>query len=817
MPFLSITTELLPWAATIGAGGIAGSGLGWWLASRVRMSGSASDHNQEPLTRTPEATLCAALSAARAGIFEFDVHAKTVTGCAGFQSLFGLGENAPLELNDYLDRLHVEDREHLAGLVQQSLENKAGYFAEYRIVLPTGQERWVVCRAEPLFNPGGEVERFAGTLIDITERKQAEEALKESEQRFRSLFEQNIDGIFSMDLEGRFQNANPAALRISGYSLEELRQRRFTDLCAPDMLTDTEASFQSTVAGANQQMETALIRKDGLRVELLIRGTPIVVNGKVVGIFGVAEDITERKRAERALDENESRLQLALEAGQMGLWTLDLDNQEVTLDTANRHLFGMAEPRRAFPTEELFQRIHPDDVNMVRGRFEAMLAGDKDYSAEFRVQLPDGQVRWLTGRGRVVRDNTGKAVQVVGVNFDVTQHQVATEQLNLARIAAETASRAKDNFIATLSHELRTPLNPVLILASDQERNTGLPAQLRADFEMIRKNIELEANLIDDLLDLTRIAQGKLRLDSRIIDIQTLCRDAVEMLRADISTKGLEVAIECTATRRWISGDAVRLQQVFWNLLKNAVKFTPIGGQIRMELCDQGESSILIRIQDTGIGIDPGNLEKIFDAFEQGDPVINRRFGGLGLGLAISRTLVQMHGGRIWATSEGRDYGTCFHLEIPVVDPEDKPAPQISVPDQSPSPKRILLVEDDEATRLTLERLLTRRGHHLVAVSTTESARQEAAKGEFDVLISDLGLPDGNGHELMAQMRELQGLQGIALSGYGMEEDIARSHASGFAIHLTKPIDIKVLDRAIAQVSTPPTADLESPEHLPAA
>jgi PAS domain S-box-containing protein len=547
-----------------------------------------------------------------------------------------------------------------------------------------------------------------------------------------------------------------------------------------------------------------LISKDGARVELLIRGTPIIVDGRSVGVFGVAEDITERKRSQRALDENESHLQLALEAGQMGLWTWDLESQVVILDSANCQLFGIDRAKSTLSTEELFLRMHPDDINVVRRQFDAMIEGHGDYNAEFRVLLPEGQVRWLAGRGRVVRDGTGKAVQVVGVNFDVTQHQVATEQLNMARIAAETASRTKDNFIAALSHELRTPLNPVLILASDQERNPDLNPELRADFGMVRKNVELEAHLIDDLLDLTRIARGKLRLDLRVIDLQALCHDAIEVLRADLKAKGLKLLMECSATHRWVSGDAVRLQQVLWNLLKNAVKFTPVGGQIQVDMCDQNGGSILIRLRDTGIGIDQENLEKIFDAFEQGDAGINRRFGGLGLGLAISRTLVEMHGGRIWATSEGRDHGTCFHLELPAADPAELPLSVPAAADQEFTPKRILLVEDDEATRITLERLLTRRDHEVVAVSTTAAARQAVRCGQFDIIISDLGLPDGSGHELMTHLRDIPGLRGIALSGYGMEEDIARSHASGFALHLTKPIDIRALDRAIATVSLAP-------------
>lgn len=798
----SFDTALLSWALALIAGGIVGGGLGWWIAAHVPKKDRLARSEPGTSLRSPEAHLHSALSVARAGTFELDVRSLRITSSAGLRRLFGFADTDSLHLRDYLDRIHPGDRDRVAALIHQSIEKGAGHFAEYRVMLEAGQERWVGARADLVCDADGKVERLAGTLIDITERRQTEEALLESEQRFRSLFEHNIDGIFSVDLEGRFQNANPAALRISGYSLAELRERRFSDLCAPDMLEITETVFRSTLSGTSQQIETAMIRPDGIRVELLIRSTPTIVNDKIVGIFGVAEDITERKRTQRALDENERRLQLALEAGQMGLWTWNLEENAVTLDAANCQLFGIDVPGGAFPSEDLFQKIQPDDRGVVHRKINTMLSGDGDYAAEFRVLLPEGRVRWLAGRGRVVRDNSGKAIQIVGVNFDVTQHQVATEQLNLAKVAAEAASRAKDDFIAALSHELRTPLSPVLILASDQERNSALPPELRADFGLIRKNVEMEAQLIDDLLDLTRITRGKLRLELRPLDLCALCHDAVEMLRAEISVKRLNLSVECTASRHWVEGDTVRLQQVFWNLLKNAVKFTPVGGRVRVEICDGKESLVLVRVQDTGIGIDPENLERIFDAFEQGDVAINRCFGGLGLGLAISRTLVEMHGGRLWAISEGRDLGTSFHLELPVTNAADTQPTAPTPPDQSLTPRRILLVEDDEATRTTLERLLSRRGHQVTAFATLAPAAEAARKERFDFLISDLGLPDGSGHELMAQLRDIPDLQGIALSGYGMEDDVARSRESGFAVHLTKPIDIKVLDRTLAQLST---------------
>jgi len=382
-------------------------------------------------------------------------------------------------------------------------------------------------------------------------------------------------------------------------------------------------------------------------------------------------------------------------------------------------------------------------------------------------------------------------------------------QLAAARDRAVAASRAKDDFLARLSHELRTPLNPVLLLASDAAAKPDLPPDIRADFEMIANHVKLEARLIDDLLDLSRITQGKFSLEKRPFDFNTLLQDAVAMVRPEAEHKRLHFRVEVAPLAELVYGDDVRIRQILWNVLKNAVKFTPAGGEVSLTAGRQPASgSIEVTIRDTGIGLTPAELERVFEAFAQGEharPQGAHKYGGLGLGLTISRTLADLHGGSIRAHSPGRNAGSTFVVELPL--PGAGPAPAGGpCPAPAPARRRILLVEDHESTRLSLVQLLERRGFEVRAAGSLAEARRLAGSETFDILLSDVGLPDGSGYDLMADLRGRAGLTGIALTGYGMEEDVSRSQRAGFAAHLTKPVSAAALDRALASHAPGPAA-----------
>ncbi len=372
-------------------------------------------------------------------------------------------------------------------------------------------------------------------------------------------------------------------------------------------------------------------------------------------------------------------------------------------------------------------------------------------------------------------------------------------ELAQAKAAAESANTAKDEFLAALSHELRTPLTPVLMLAADMEKSGELSAAVRRDFAMIRKNVELEARIIDDLLDLTRITHGKLTLHCEVVDVHALIRHALSILRSDAEARKMDIALDLLAAQHEVSGDPVRLQQVFWNVLKNAIKFTPESGRIHIRTWNDG-THLRVSTTDSGLGITAEELPRIFNAFAQGQEAAATRFGGLGLGLSISALLVREHHGRIWAESAGRHLGSTFHLELPVA----APAAQLES-NTTPAPAdvarslRVLLVEDHDDTRAVLERLLKRWGHQVTPAASVATARAAIEQGTFDLLLSDVGLPDGTGYDLGPLWQEKSSAPAIAMSGYGMEADVARTRAAGFVEHIVKPVSAERLREVITQ------------------
>ncbi len=380
--------------------------------------------------------------------------------------------------------------------------------------------------------------------------------------------------------------------------------------------------------------------------------------------------------------------------------------------------------------------------------------------------------------------------------------QKEREELRLGKEGAEKASLAKDAFLAALSHELRTPLTPALMATMALEQDPSLPASARSTLGMIRRNVELEARLIDDLLDLTRIARGKLELHITAVDIHAIINRALEICQTDIHTKQQKLHLFLDASRSKLMADPVRLQQALWNVIRNAVKFTPPRGIITLRTGNRDDKTVWVEISDTGPGFPEEILPTLFKAFEQGGRDITRRFGGLGLGLAISHSIMESHQGTITGRSRGADLGATFTLELPMglMAQPGMPLP----PERRPNGKdrgglRILMVEDPHDTRTSMERLLRRAGHDVTATESAAEALQAAATEEFDLVISDLGLPDQSGIELMRQLRDLHGLQGIAVSGYGMEDDVVRSRDAGFVYHLTKPIHMETLRQVILQ------------------
>lgn len=539
-----------------------------------------------------------------------------------------------------------------------------------------------------------------------------------------------------------------------------------------------------------------------------------------------------------ALAASEERLRLALEGSRTGTWDWNLLINRLTWDDYMYPLFGRTKEEFDGTIESVLRVVHPNDRSKLKRALRDAAETEQDLNIDFRVVDPDGAIRYMASRGRVFFDNAGKAVRMTGVSMDVTASKQIEEALSKAKEAAEMANKEKDEFLAIVSHELRTPLTPVLATVAMLESDKTVPPDVARELELIRRNVEMEARLIDDLLDINRIVRGKLELHRQVVDVRSLLGHAMQnYCLAAAAKKGIRVSMNATASETHVLVDSSRMTQVFWNLLQNACKFTPRGGAIDVRVYNEyrhlgstnaknGDAEtlagLIVEVKDTGMGIGPETLPRIFNAFEQGERSRGKGFGGLGLGLAISRAIIELHGGSISAVSEGKDKGATFLVRLNCVKPglttgTDQPV-SIS-PETTPArPMRVLVVEDHHDTAEQFARLLKRAGHEVTCAGTIKEAQTYALVTPdrnqtcaFDILISDLDLPDGSGLELMRNLAQRCSIRGIAISGHGMKEDIDGSMAAGFSYHITKPVNWSELRSAIEKIGQEVSLESDRP------
>jgi PAS domain S-box-containing protein len=517
-----------------------------------------------------------------------------------------------------------------------------------------------------------------------------------------------------------------------------------------------------------------------------------------------AKEALERKTAELA--HSLSMMRATLDSTTDAIVVTDLTGMITVFNEKYAEMLGLSrdviESSEVQQLREMFSRQFKDPEEFLARVTEIYTASPPETFDV--VEFADGRV---FERYSKIQSIEHESVGRVWSFRDITERKRNDEKLEAAKIAAEKASQAKDDFLALLSHELRTPLTPALVAASYLAEHENLLPEFREEVAAIWRNVQLEAHLIDDLLDVTRIARGKIDIHHEAVDVHRLLHHAVAIAHKDMVEKQIEFVIDLFATKHHIWADPVRIQQVFWNLLNNAVKFTPNDGRITIRSGNEGKEFVF-EITDTGIGIDPARQDRIFEAFDQGERSITRQFGGLGLGLTISKTLLDLHGGTISVHSEGKDRGTTFRVGLDVLqEPSIVPVDAGGEATKVSRKLRLLLVDDHADTRSVLSRLLTKCGHEVVTSDSAQGALKILAASQFDALISDIGLPDGSGYDLVRKAKEQQSLKGVALSGFGTEEDIRRSAEAGFDYHLTKPIDFPDLQSLLQKISAPPRAD----------
>ena len=666
--------------------------------------------------------------------------------------------------------------------------------------------------------------QVAIVFADISERKRMEIALRENEERFRTLADNMSQFAWMADETGWIFWYNQRWFDYTGMTLEEMQGWGWQQVHHPDHVDRVVEHFRHCIETGEQWEDTFPLRsRDGTYRWFLSRAIPIRDEQRqILRWFGTNTDISDRKQAEAALQESEELKRRILESSKDCIKVLTLEGRLLYLNTGGLHLLEIDDPTSVLNAKWLDSWPDEDRHNV-----ETALAAAKEGKVgQFQGCCPTakGKLKWWDVIVTPIRDASGMVAQLLATSRDITkQKQAESEREQLlkqeqaAREEAERANRIKDEFLAVLSHELRSPLNPILGWTRLLRNGKLAPARQMDALATIERNAELQSQLIEDLLDISRIMQGKLTLTATPVNLAFVIAAAVETMRLAADAKNIQITLDLDPDVAPVSGDAARLQQVVWNLLTNAVKFTDNSGQVTVELSrvvakgSLGNAMAQIQVTDTGKGISPQFLPHVFEYFRQEDGSTTRRFGGLGLGLAIVRQIVELHGGTVKAESRGEHQGATFIVQLPMLQAsliDLEPAQVQANSEMRLQNVQVLLVDDDTDTREFEAFLLEQQGATVIATASGLAALQALDRSIPDVIVSDIGMAQIDGYMLMQQIRSRPPAQGgrvpaIALTAYAAEIDQARAIQAGFQSHLTKPLEPERLVREIINLLNP--------------
>lgn len=755
------------------------------------------------------------------------------------EHIFGYtAEELAKDASVLFSRYHPDDIPRVLHGIEESARNLTPFRDEFRVLHPQRGEIWVEGHAVANRSADGST-RWYGYVSDITDRRRSDQAYR----RWADAFEYCTHGIAIGDpRSARIVVCNPAYAQLHGRTVDEVVGMPILDIYAPNERENVKSLIAESDRLGKIQFETHMLHKNGEPVPVQMDVVSVQDStGQVRYRVATAQDITVRRAAEAAVRESESRLRSVIELLGEGLVICDLQGQLLHWNRAAMDMHGFADLAELKRNLEVFTKLFdlatPEgrSLPLVEWPVSRILRGETLRGVEIHISRRDKPwQRIYHYGGALVRDASGTALLAMVTIIDVTAEKQALNSLRQAKEAAEAASHAKDQFLAVLSHELRTPLTPVLLVASAMEADPSLPEAFREDIGVIRANTQAEARLIDDLLDLTRITHGKFSLDIGVIDLHAQIERAISICQEEIVARQQTLKLELAATNTRMQGDPQRMQQVVWNLLQNASKYTSANGTLTLRTfnrpgsarhgfspddsyivtefsahSDPAREVIVIEVEDSGMGIAAASLSRIFDPFEQPHRSLQNGVGGIGLGLTITRAIVEAHRGAMIVHSRGEGCGSKFTVEFlthPVaVASAREPvaaAPPEAAQDQSAAAAkpamRLLLVEDHLVTARNLQRLLESEGYRVTLAVSVAAAKQAISEQEFDLLLTDLGLPDGDGSELMKLLRQRgAATRGIVLSGYGMESDLDRTRSAGFDAHLIKPITADELFAAV--------------------
>ncbi len=764
------------------------------LAEAMR-AGAQAIHERQALIgreqtalRASEERLRLALDAGRMGNWEWKVRTNEVVWSPELEAIHGLAPGSFAGTFDAYEKdIHPDDRENVRGAIARTLQTGSDHHIEYRIVRPDGAVRWVEGRGRVYRDDSGAPLRVVGVCTDVTERKRAEE-------RFRLALEASPSAKLMVDAAGRIVLVNAQTERLFGYAREELIGQP-VELLVPERSRGRHPEYRGAFAAAPRARpmgagrELYGLRKDGREVPIEIGLNPLEIEGEPFVLSAIV-DITERKLAQAKIQRERERVELALKAGQMGAYDLDMADGTLWWSPESYALFGV-DPGNFVPSRESFTAlVHPEDRERFWRHLEEAIARREPFTHEFRIVRADGTARWIANLAQTEYDAAGRPVRHYGVALDVTERKRVEETLR-------EADRQKDEFLAMLSHELRNPLAALTSAAhvlKVAEPGSAPAIETRA---VVERQTMLLTRLVDDLLDLSSITVGKMTLRRERFDLGDLAEKVLSAWRETGRLARLRVALD--AAQVWVEADRVRMEQVLSNLLDNAVKFTPPGGGVRVSARTEDDRAVL-EVSDEGQGIDARELGRIFELFVQGDADPSRSKGGMGIGLALVKRLVEMHGGTISAASEGIGRGATFAVRLPLAArPEVASEPERARPGRGA--QRVLIVDDNDDARQALQRVLELSGHQVRAARDALSGIAAAEEHRPDVALVDIALPDFDGYEVARRLRARDAdrrIRLVAITGYGQESDRRRALEAGFDVHLTKPVSHDRLKQIIA-------------------
>ena len=793
----------------------------------------ARDITEQKRARRAQAYLAAIVESSDDAILSKDLDGIVQSCNARAEELFGY------EAHELVGRsiriLIPEDRQSEEDEILATIRSggRLDHFETVRLT-KDGRALDISLSVSPIRDSDGRIVGVAKIARDITEQKQIARELEAQREWFRVTLGSIGDCVIASDPDGRVTYVNEPAQAITGWRASEAIGRLLADVFriinektrkAVDNPADLVLRTGHIVGLANH---TVLIDRDGAEHPVADSAAPIrSADGAIIGVVLVFRDVTDERRAEEAIAEQREWFETTLESIGDAVIATDVQGRVVFMNPIAEQLTGwrLAEARGR-PCADAFNIVNENSRRVVESPVARVLSeGTVAGLANHTVLIAaDGTERPIDDSGAPIRSRDGRTVGVVLVFRDVSERRrreverreamLERERLleaeRVARADAERASRVKDEFVAMVSHELRTPLNAILGWTQLMVKADASPDVIARGLDVISRNTRLQGQLISDLLDVSRIVSGKLRLDIEHVDLAAVVRDAIDTVQGDADAKRITINRDLDAGVGMIAGDAGRLQQIVWNLLSNAIKFTPEGREISVRV-GRIDGDVTIAVTDTGVGIRPDFLPYIFDRFQQADPSITRRFGGLGLGLSIVKHLVELHGGSITAESGGIGQGATFRVVLPSsagAHAADQPRSD-AVSKEAPDPRdslagiRVLVVEDEPDTSEFIERFLRGYGAEVLVARSAREALSRLPVDKVDIVVSDIGLPDVDGYDLMHHIRRLPPQAGgaipaIALTAYARTEDRTRAFRAGYQAHLAKPIEPAELVATIA-------------------